>query len=277
MLHSAQDLQGYAIEASDGNIGTVRDVYFDDHQWVVRYLVVDTGTWLDGRDVLISPMGLGPIKSLDKLVSFAGTRERVRNSPAIDLAKPVSRQHEQLYVDYYGYPYYWGGGGLWGADAYPGIHDVSGPDVLSAPRADSGESKDTWRGTDGMPRSRDDPHLRRFDAVKGYHIHASDGNIGHLHGMLIDDRTWAVRYLVVDTSNWWMGHLVLIGPHWIETVSWENSELYTTLTRKSVQEAPLYDPSLPPSRALEIALHHHYRRPGYWATEAEEASVTHAD
>src|ERR1700691_472875 len=121
MLSSMSDLEGYAIRATDGTIGHVKDLYFDDEAWVVRYLIVDTGSWLSSRKVLISPMAIGQSSWADKTLSASLTREQVKSSPDIDTDKPVSRQHEMEYLGYYGYPYYWGGDGLWGQGAYPGM------------------------------------------------------------------------------------------------------------------------------------------------------------
>lgn len=107
MLRSVNDLEGYAIEASDGKVGKVIEFYFDDEKWTVRYLVADTGGWLTGRKVLISPSALGDIDWDSRQLHVDMPKKRVENSPDIDTDKPVSRQHERAYYDYYSYPYYW--------------------------------------------------------------------------------------------------------------------------------------------------------------------------
>jgi hypothetical protein len=119
MLRSMRDLANYAIRATDGTIGHVKDFYFEDGTWVVRYLVIDAGSWLSSRKVLISPMALGQPDWTQKVLPASITKRQVRNSPNIDTDKPVSRQHEKQYLEYYGYPFYWGGAGLWGAGVYP--------------------------------------------------------------------------------------------------------------------------------------------------------------
>jgi hypothetical protein len=121
MLHSMKDLEGYTIGATDGVIGHVKDFYFDDEAWVIRYLVVETGAWLSSRRVLISPIAINEPNWSEKSFPAAITQEQVKNSPNIDTDKPVSRQHEIAYSGYYGYPYYWGGGGFWGNGVYPGM------------------------------------------------------------------------------------------------------------------------------------------------------------
>ncbi len=232
MLRSAKELRGYAVAASDGDIGDVDDLYFDDQAWVMRYLAVDTGTWLPGRRVLISPISLGQPEWLVKRLPVALTKDRVRNSPDIDTQKPVSRQHEADYFGYYGYPYYWGGTGMWGMGMYPG-------DLMSASTV---PVDTTARSADAMAlQEAADSHLRSCKAVTGYHIEATDGEIGHVADFILDDETWAIRYLVVDTSNWWIGHQVPIPPQWITAVSWLDGKVSVNVTRQAIQDAPLYE------------------------------------
>ena len=249
MLRNMHDLLGYAIRASDGPIGHVKDFYFDDEAWVVRYLVVDTGTWLSSRKVLISPFSIGRPDRADKTLPASITQEQVKNSPDIDTDKPVSRQYEMSYLGYYGYPYYWGGVGLWGIGSYPGMM------LMGAGSREAARHED------------DDSHLRSCEAVIKYHVDASDGGVGHVVGMLLDEESWAIRYLIVNTSNWWLGHEVLIAPQWITDISWPARKVSVNLTRQAVKEAPPYDPALTLDRNKEIGLHKHYQRDGYWANE----------
>ena len=268
MLRSLNDLEGYAIRATDGLIGHVKDFYFDDEAWAVRYLVVETGSWLSSRKVLISPVAIGHSNWTDKILPVSITREQVKNSPDIDTDKPVSRQHEMEYFDYYGYyPYYWGGAGLWGGGAYPGAmltgagYAGSGAEYLTAQAEQARVAREAGQ------HDNDDPHLRSGNAVMKYHIEASDGDIGHIQDLLLDDETWAVRYLIVDTSNWWLGHQVLIAPRWIQNVSWPERTVSLNLTRQSVKDAPPYHSAATLDRDKEISLHKHYKRAGYWADE----------
>jgi len=270
MLRSLNDLEGYAIRATDGLIGHAKDFYFDDEAWVVRYLVVETGSWLSSRKVLISPIAIGQPSWTDKVLAVSITREQVKNSPDIDTDKPVSRQHEMEYFGYYGYyPYYWGGAGLWGGGIYPGtmLMDAGyagcGADYVTAQAEQARVAREAGQ------HENDDPHLRSGNAVIKYHIEASDGGIGHVQGLLLDDEIWAVRYLVVDTSNWWLGHQVLIAPKWIQIVSWFERTVSVNLTRQSVKDAPAYHSAATLDRDSEISLHKHYKRTGYWASEVK--------
>jgi len=257
MLRSLKELERCVVEATDGGIGSVQDFYFDDESWVVRYLVVDTGEWLAGRKVLISPHSIGGLAADGKSLSASISREQVKNSPAIDPDKPGSRARERGYFAYYGYPYYWDGAGLWGENAHPGMT------VGGVAYADPASEIEAER------EQHVNPHLRSCNAVARYYLHASDGEIGHVQGYLIDDKSWAIRFLIVNTSNWWLGHQVLIAPQWIEDVSWLDSTVTTDLTRQAVKHSPAYDPEALPDAGAERALFQHYGRSEYQKTRTK--------
>jgi hypothetical protein len=274
MLRSMQDLENYSIGATDGPIGHVRDFFFDDHLWVVRYLVVATGSWLASRKVLISPISIGRPDRAQKSLPVALTREQVKHSPDIDTERPVSRQHEMHYLEYFDYPYYWEGAGMWGAGAYPNMMMPGNAGFVAIPRALAAGGASLVAEAEAAQREDDDPHLRSCKAVSGYEIHAIDGDIGHVRGFLFDEESWAIRYLVVDTSDWWTGHQVLLPPQWITDVSWAKSRVAVQLSRAAVKDAPPYDDEVPLDRAREIAIYRHYGRPVYWdaPTPAEQAA-----
>jgi sporulation protein YlmC with PRC-barrel domain len=269
MLRSTKDLEGCAIQATDGMIGHVKDVYFDDEKWVVRYLIVETGSWLASRKVLISPIAIGKPDWAQSVLAVSITKDQVKNSPDIDTHEPVSRQHEIQYLQYYGYPSYWSGANFWGNGIYPGAmltgvgYAGSGAEFLVA-QAARGRAEAEVQG-----RQKGDPHLRSGNAVMNYHIEATDGGMGQVKSLLIDEETWAIRYLVVETSNWWLGQQVLIAPQWIQAISWSDATIAVKVTRQAVKDAPRYDPSAPLRRDHEMSLHQHYGRPGYWADEAK--------
>jgi len=255
MLHNISDLKGYTISATDGEIGEVQDFYFDDDDWTIRYLVIDTGKWLPGRKVLISPISMGKANRDRQSIAINLTKEQIEKSPGIDTEKPVSRQYETSYYDYYGYPYYWGGPYLWGPVAFPGA--VGAP--VNA-NVDSVAEAAAVRDND----SSNDPHLRSASEVTGYYIEANDGDIGHVEDFIVDDDDWAIRYILVDTKNWWPGKKVVVSPNWIEQVSWSDSRVYVNAARDDVQHAPEYESNEALTREYETKLHHHYKRPPYW-------------
>jgi uncharacterized protein YrrD len=266
MLRSVKDLEGYAVGATDGDIGHVKDFYFDDQAWVIRYLVVDAGTWLSSRKVLVSPIAIGRPEWDRRSLHVWLTKAQVKDSPDIDTDKPVSRQHEMAYSSYYGYPNYWGGGGYWGGGMYPNLMlpDEGG---FGSPQAIRLENENAHALADIDRGQGEDPHLRSCREVMTYHVHASDGDIGHVEGMLVDDQTWAIRYLIVNTSNWWLGHQLLIAPQWIDDVSWFDSAVSVRMTRQAIKEAPAYDPIAPLQRRDEAELYDHYGSPVYWSDD----------
>jgi hypothetical protein len=266
MLRRLNELEGYAIGATDGALGQVTDFLFDDEAWVVRYLVVYTGSWLSNRTVLISPIAIGKPTWNDGTLRVPMTTEQVRNSPDVDTNKPVSRQYEMGYFGYYGYyPYYWGTSDLWGAGDDPSALRSGVGHAQAGVEAHTVAEDRARVAREAEQHRNDDPHLRSANAVMHYHIRASDGDIGHVQGMLLDEDTWAIRYLIVDTSNWWLGHTVLIAPQWIQGVSWSERRVSIHLTREAIKSSPRYDSGRALHRHEEASLHDHYQRVGYWA------------
>ncbi|MEO8526688.1 MAG: PRC-barrel domain-containing protein [Caldimonas sp.] len=262
MLRNVNDLYGFSVGASDGPIGEIRDCYFDDQSWTIRFFVVETGPWLGGRKVLISPIAVHGLHWADKALSASMTREKVKRSPDVDTSKPVSRQHEVEQFGYYGYPYYWGEGQLWGGGPRPGTSLAGYGNVAlpSGPKA----TTDFVAAQVKLHRNRgDDPHLRSCRAIERYHIHASDGAIGHVESLLVDDAAWAIRYLVVNTSDWWLGHQMLVAPPWITDISWLDATVSVDLTRQAVKNAPTYDAKALPNQEQERDLFEHYDRPDH--------------
>jgi hypothetical protein len=256
MLSKAKTLKGYKLHGLDGEIGKVKEFYFDDRHWAVRYLVADTGNWLTGRQVLISPYALMSIIRDEQHITIDLTKKQIEDSPPLNSDKPVSRQFEQSYYGYYGWPMYWDGPYLWGS--YPNIVR----DRTQWKKSTLGEK--AW-----------DPHLRSTHEVSGYPIQAADGEIGHVEDFIIDDGTWAIRYLIIDTRNWWPGKKVLVAPQWIERVSWSEAKVFVNLSRETIKQSPEYTYDNMITRDYETGLHRHYHRQGYWIDEAAAEKHSH--
>jgi len=263
MLRTLKNLENFTIGATDGEIGSVKDFYFKDDTWVVRYLVVETGSWLVNRKVLVSPISVKHLDWSGHTLAVSISREQVKNSPAFDSQKPVSLQNEELYMGHYGYSNYWGGGGLWGAGLYP-YAVAPGFDPYSVDPAERERETHAYMRSERVRRQNEDPHLRSCNFVTGHHIRATDGEIGHVSGFLIDDETWEIRYLIVDTSNWWVGHKVLVAPIWVKEVNWSSQTVAVDLGREAIKTAPAYDPSADLSHEHEMALFRHYGYKGDW-------------
>lgn len=258
MLRKVTELNGYSLLATDGELGKVKDVFFDDEKWTIRYLVVETGSWLNSRRVLISPYSVAQVNAADQSIAVRLTQEQVKNSPDIDTHKPISRQMEGDFSRYYGLRNYWLGPELWGVGAYP---------MLGAARAE-GMGHLPSRAEELVEAATDNPedyHLRSADNVKGYHIQGTDEEIGHVQDFLFDDENWAMRYFVVDTRNWWPGgRKVLVATHWIERLDWAESMVYINLTQDQIRNSPELDPDQPLDLNAETQLHKHYDKRIYW-------------
>src|SRR5688572_18651291 len=206
MLHLFSRLRGADVHATDGVIGTVEDIYFDDEHWAVRYIVVSTGAWL-GRSVLLSPMAVEEGWTAG-LVRVKLTRKQVESSPDAATHEPVSRRMESELLRHYGYPIYWGGSGVWGAYGMPAALLGAPPEPVSPPPVPA-----TAAPADVRNQQNDaDRHLRSAADITGYHVKATDGSIGHVDDFLVDDRSWEIRYVQLDTSNWIGGKAVAISP-----------------------------------------------------------------
>ena len=230
MLNIIERLIDYSIEAKDGDIGNVEDLYFDDESWTIRYLVVKTGNWFSGRKVLISPIAIGKRTGRYGTFPVALTMEQVKNSPDIDTEKPVSRQQEAELATYYPWQNYWGTGfypaALWGViPSTPSINAamIREPKIVKHPN--------------------EDLHLRSCHKVTGYHIHASDGDIGHVNDFIMDDQTWQIAYLVIVTHNWLGGKKVMVPVLHIQRVQWEDSKVFVDMSIDAVKSSMEFDES----------------------------------
>jgi hypothetical protein len=236
MLWDASTIKGYDVEASDGPIGKVADLLFEDVGWVVRWLVVDVGHWLTGRKVLIPLSALGQPDPARRRLPVKLTVQQVKDSPDVDTNKPVSRQCEARADKYYSWvPYPVG--------SHATFHNtMAQPFVEPLPFSETRPSGPA--GDDAEPEVPGDPHLRSIAAVIGYHIHATDGDIGHIENFLIEDREWTIRYLTVDTKNWWPGETVLISPHSVREIDWVHHSIRVDIDRQKIKGGPRYDSAI---------------------------------
>jgi hypothetical protein len=226
LLRSIKELYRDKLGASDGEIGHVNDFYFDDQSWAVRYVVVDTGAWLPGRQVLLSPHAFGSsLHEAGKLLLVNLTRKQIEGSPSIDQHKPVSRQFEEEYYRYYGWPYYWQGDGVWGMSGFP-ILDLP-PKLAPAAPPDASRPQS----------SRPDAHLRSTRAVSGYHVKSSDGTGGHVCDFMMDTRSWTIDQLIVKTGHRFSGKEVQVPVGRVERVSYEESTVFVSLTMEEVKRS----------------------------------------
>ncbi len=244
MLHSIKKLEHCRILATDAEVGSVSDTYFDDARWVVRYLIVETSNRLREHPVLISPYAVKSVDWVTRAITTDLSRRQIEDSPNIDTDRPVSRQHESEYHRYYGYPEYWPYTTNWAWGAMPVVRPTDEEQAWAARQRPATEKE---RAADA--------HLRSSRHVMGYHIEASDAPIGHVEDFLFDEETWAIRYAVVDTRNWLPGDHVLISPERIRSVNWAERSVVVDMRRDEIRDSPTYDPDRASLKASSTSQH----------------------
>ena len=259
MMQVISPLKGFAIKATDGRIGTVVDFLFDDASWKLRWLVVDCGTWLSGRKVLIHPSAILREDLEQQQFVVALTKAQVEGSPELAEDQPVSEQMESQLYSYYGWDPLWSGvnqSAIPGAMASP----LMAPHYMGLGSTGTIEAR-----SDGAPSEGADAHLRSIVEVTGYRVHADDGDIGHVENLMIDNADWSVRYFIVDTKNWWFGKRVLISPLAVKAIDWFDDHLELDVSREQVKASPPWDPLFAFNDEYAKRLHKHYGWPGSWA------------
>lgn len=243
MKRSINNLIGYTVSGTDGEIGSVQEFYFDDATWTIRYLIVDTGKFLFDREVLISSGALLKADWQKKIFTVNLTKEQIRTSPEIDTKLPVARQEEIRLQNHYLWSGYWGEG------FYAGGLPVSMYDVLATGADDKVQKS----------KSDDNPHLRNTKTVTGYTIKALDGDIGDVCDFIVDDVVWRLDFLVIDTGHWLPGKKVLISPHWVKEIDWENSTITINANVDRIKSSPEYHADEPFSEEHQLHIHNHFK------------------
>jgi len=293
---------GVKIHATDGELGHIDDFYFDDQFWTVRYMIVRTGSWFSEKRVMLSPSAIRDVVWEEQAVYVDLTQAQIKKSPDLDLQKPVTREQEMELVRHYNWPSYWSGGPIGTMGAYSagtgigmtgmpalgvppmGVAPV-GSSVTDVPSHIANDISSTGvvdtelqnREIANDPEIKAETELQRgahaeglqgelhsIKEVTGYHIAATDGEIGHVDDFFIDEESWKIQYLLVDTSNWLAGRNVLIATSWITEFLWEDSQVRVKATREQIKSSPEYDPRETVDRAYEGRLHTHYGYPPYW-------------
>jgi len=255
MLSKAKILKNYKLNCTDGEIGKVKDFYFEDQSWIIRYLIVNTGNWLTGREVLVSPHSIVSVNKEEEYISINLTKSQIENSPILESDKPVSKQFQKEFYGYFAYPMYPSGVGF--SDA-GNVIPLTPIETDRDKFLDSIDDENEW-----------DPHLRSTHTVNGYNIQSSDDKIGHVDDFIIDDETWEILYLEIDTNNWLPGRKILISPNWIDHVSWNDSKVFVNLSTDEIKQSPEYTAETLLDRDFETKLHKHYNRTAYWLDKPE--------
>ncbi len=246
-LKSIKEMQGYELGAQDGHIGRCSDFLFDDKSWAVRYIVGDTRKWLPGRKVLISPISIGSAEESTQTLSIGLTKNQIKDSPPLESNVPVSRQYEIIFNKYHDWGNYWEGPLTWGHHPFPRLLQ----------RTENLRTE--------VKNVEDNNNLRSTHELLSYAIEATDTNIGHIEDFIVDEETWTIRYLVIDTSNWLPdSRKVIISPDWVDRVDWAKKCVKVSVPSEMIKKSPEYDPNITLDRDYETALYNFYGLPFYW-------------
>ena len=244
MKRRIKSIIGNTIGAIDGEIGKVKDFYFDDETWIVRYLIIETGNWMLGRKVLLSPQSIIMSDWEHDVFKVNLTKEQVFNSPNIDTNKPVNRQHENELHQYYPWNIYWNDLGLSG---------IPMPFSMLSPEKPLGEQDD-------LPfETHTDPHLNSTSQVTGYRIKAIDGDIGDVEDFILDDNSWAIDFIEIDTGTWLPGKKVILSPKLIKVIEWDTATVFLNTSVNHVKNSPEYFPGQQITDSYENGLLNHYK------------------
>ena len=254
MIRSLKDLTDHTFRARDGDAGRVHDFYFDDRTWTVRYLVADTGRWIPGKLVLLAPQAIESIDWRQRDVHLTLTKEKIENAPEATTEQPVSRQHEERLHGYYGWQPYWL------AAPFP---TGQSPAITPTPGAVAPQP------AEAQSLERADPALRSAQEVLGYDVQCTDDDAGVVWDFAVDDETWEIRYIVVDTKRWLPGRRILVAPAWTVDIDWASNRIHLDVTREQVRDSPEFDPGAAVNRRYEERLYDFYGRPRYWANEED--------
>lgn len=230
MQHTINSLIGFKMGASDGEIGEVKEFYFDDVSWAIRYLIVETGNWLYNKKVLIAPQALLAADWANKIFPINLTKEQIKNSPDIDTDKPISYGKEiEMYGHYDWQPYMGAGFFAGGSGALMNMTPIIDEELI---KVNDQTDKDY------------DPNLRSTSRVSGYYIHATDGDIGHLKDFILDTDTWTITDLIVDTHNWFGGHKVQIPVRHVTEIQWENFKIIMDISKEYLKDSQVFNESM---------------------------------
>lgn len=219
MLYNIKSTYGHKLAASDGDIGHVKDFYFEEKTGAIRYMVVDTGLWLMKRLVLLSPHAFERVQPDAKALSVKLTRKQIEESPRIDSRHMVSRTFEKDYYRYYGLPPYWDGAEIWG--------------IVGSPATIPGEM---LAGETPAPRHcHQHVQLSSARGIVGYDVLASDGSIGCVSSFMADDQTWIIGEWVIDTGHWYDGKQILLPSSAVTLVDHEKSKVFLNVARWDIQ------------------------------------------
>ncbi|WP_198507846.1 PRC-barrel domain-containing protein [Bacillus sp. FJAT-45037] len=266
MLLRAKDLKSYSMLASDGELGSLDDFYFDSDTATIRYFVGDTRTWFFGGKVLLSPLSFSNIDRDNERIAVKATKDQIKDSPKPEEHEPVTRKYEKQLSTYYGWEGYWGGADrprdMTGFQAHaPMMPPIFNPEV---PRNQEEQRLQADAATVKDTEFDQDQHLISVEDIKGYTVYSKGGEVGKIHDCVIDDKTWKIRYFVVNVGGFFNKELVLVSVEWLTDVDWKSHIITVGLDNELIENAPELESGQVITVEDETKLHVHYNRPTYW-------------
>jgi len=271
MLRKAHSLIGTKIHATDGEMGHIEDFYFDDAKWMIRYMIVRTGSWFSGKHVMLAPSTIGDVVWEKHSVNVNLSKEQITKSPDLNMEMPVTREQEIDLVRELNYPTYWSGTpgpisdsistmGL-AATGGPGMAvgpytgpsglpnevasdiystDISNPSALGADPANTAETEIRADVTRAAQAGAVSVQLHEVKRLTGFQVVGSDDAVGKVSDFMIDDESWQVASLLLDTTAWWPGGEVLVATGLITGINPSHSQIRIKSTRDEIKSSPEY-------------------------------------
>jgi uncharacterized protein YrrD len=230
MKISVKGITSFNLGAIDGEIGTVKEIYFDDQNWILRYLIVKTGNFFKEKSILISTQALLAPDWDKQIFATNLTLDQIKNSPDIDTDKPVYRQQEVTLYDHFPWDIYWALGLM--------------------PLEDSVEIAISQK--ENERNSKADPHLRSSDKVIGYSINTIDTELGHVKDLIIDTDSWKILFIVIKTGHWFSGKEILLPISSVSEIDWLASQVKVETTLKEIQQCAEFDAGAAVNEEYEI-------------------------
>jgi len=244
MLRHASKIIGCDVVSSDGSVGKVHDILFDEVSWTFQHLVADIGSWLAGERVLLPLAAVGEVDEVERQLQVHLTKGEIEHCSGVSTCTTASEEAQVLLGKYW----------MWTTTSFAHLPPEASRVMDSEATADEKEEVE----------DKVESRLRSVRESDGYHIAAPDGDIGHLTELVVDSDTWQIQYLVVNTGNWLLRRNVLIPRAALESIHWADRKVHLSITKNEIKNSPEYDPKEMLDRDYEQTLHDHYGHRPYW-------------
>ncbi len=271
MFIQAKTLESFSMNATDGELGSIADLYFESNTFTLRYFVGDTRTWFFGGKVLLSPESVTSIEQEKERIDVNLTKDQIKDSPKPSSHEPVSRQYEAELRDHYGWRHYWGApiGGASAGMGSPGSYPAAPGMMIPYPIANPNVSR-TEDEQDAMTQQTEQNSLQSINDLRGYKIHVKNGEVGKALDFMLNEHDWTINYIIVDVGGTFTREPVPLAAEWITDISWQDKTITVNVDKELIESAPDYEIHEPFTREDESRLYAHYGRDVYWESIENE-------